>query len=91
MIGHSLSPVDHPYFRKVIDANKDSREILWKISWHSDGDQDRIKKFVTMMGINEKNISTGSDVSQLIDLSSGRLYYPGHVFCKALKDGIDIQ
>lgn len=28
-------------------------------------------------------ISAGSDVSQIIDRSTGRMYSPGHVFCKA--------
>jgi len=31
-------------------------------------------------------ISSGSDVSQAIDPSTGRLYFAGHVFCKAISE-----
>lgn len=31
-------------------------------------------------------ISAGSDVSQAIDQSTGRLYFAGHVFCKAISE-----
>ncbi|KAB2953706.1 hypothetical protein F9B85_03550 [Heliorestis acidaminivorans] len=56
VIGHSLSPVDHPYFRKIIECNEDPRKLRWKISWYSDGDKDRIRKFAAMMGIDEQKI-----------------------------------
>ncbi len=56
VIGHSLSPVDHPYLRKIIAINENSEILRWKISWHSDGDKDRISKFAAMMNINEQNI-----------------------------------
>lgn len=56
VVGHSLSPVDHPYFRKIIEENATPDELHWKISWHSDGDKDRIKMFAAMMGIDEQNI-----------------------------------
>lgn len=56
VIGHSLSPVDHPYFRKITEENATPDELHWKISWYSDADKDRIRKFAAMMGIDEQNI-----------------------------------
>jgi hypothetical protein len=56
VIGHSLSPVDHPYFRKIIEENTSPDELHWKISWYSDADKDRIRKFAAVMGIDERNI-----------------------------------
>ncbi|WP_144461943.1 bacteriophage abortive infection AbiH family protein [Siminovitchia fortis] len=56
VIGHSLSPVDHPYFRKIIEENIMPDKLHWKISWYSDADKDRIRKFSSIMGINEQNI-----------------------------------
>lgn len=56
VIGHSLSPVDHPYFRKIIEENAKPDKVRWKISWYSDADKDRIRKFVDMMGVDERNI-----------------------------------
>jgi len=56
VIGHSLSPVDHPYFRKTIEENTMPDKLYWKISWYSDPDKDRIRKFDTMMGIDEQNV-----------------------------------
>lgn len=35
-------------------------------------------------------ISAGSDVSQTIDRSTGRMYSPGHVFCKAMSKDNEI-
>lgn len=56
VIGHSLSPVDHPYFRTIIERNEDPRKLRWKISWYSEEDKGRIMKFAAMMGIEEQNI-----------------------------------
>ena len=56
VIGHSLSPVDYLYFREITEENLRPNELQWKISWYSDADKDRIRKFASIMGINEKNI-----------------------------------
>lgn len=56
VIGHSLSPVDHPYFRKIIEKNTTPDKLHYKISWYSDADKDRVRKFAAMMGIDERNI-----------------------------------
>lgn len=56
VIGHSLSPVDHSYFRKIIEENAAPNELHWKISWYSDADKDSIRKFAAVMGIDERNI-----------------------------------
>lgn len=56
VIGHSLAPVDHPYFNKIIKQNSDLKHLRWKFSWYSDGDKERIKKFCAMMAIDERNM-----------------------------------
>jgi hypothetical protein len=56
VIGHSLSIVDQPYFKQIIDANTNPQEIQWRISWYNDADKDRIKLFSTKMSIDEKNL-----------------------------------
>ena len=44
VIGHSLSPVDYPYFRKITKENLRPNELQWKISWYSDADKDRMHR-----------------------------------------------
>jgi UDP-2,3-diacylglucosamine pyrophosphatase LpxH len=56
VIGHSLSPVDHPYFRRIIEENATPDELRWKISWYSDADKDRIRKFAAVVGVDKRNI-----------------------------------
>lgn len=56
VIGHSLSAVDYPYFKEIIKYHRDSNEIKWQISWHSPDDIRRIKTFLSVMEIPNKNV-----------------------------------
>lgn len=56
VIGHSLSPVNHLYFKKIIKEIVKPDELQWKISLYSEGDIDRIRKYAAIMGIDERNI-----------------------------------
>lgn len=56
VIGHSLSKVDYPYFRKIIDVNNCPRKIKWKISWHCETDKIRIHDWQVDMGISKKEV-----------------------------------
>lgn len=53
-IGHSLSPVDYPYFKAMIKNNKDFTNIAWYIGWHSADDLRRIQNFTDKMEISLK-------------------------------------
>lgn len=57
VVGHSLSDVDHPYFREIIKCNRNSDDIKWQISWHSPGDIRRILKFLSEMKIPSRNVA----------------------------------
>lgn len=56
VIGHSLSPVDHPYFKKIIQSNHNVENLCWHFSWYSDDDKNRILDFCNIMGIHEQNV-----------------------------------
>lgn len=56
IIGHSLSEVDHPYFKEIIRKNANHTEIKWYIGWHSPSDLERIIKFISNMDISTSNI-----------------------------------
>jgi len=55
-IGHSLSSVDYPYFKEVINNNSNSSKMKWFISWYSADDLNRITKFVSEMQISTENV-----------------------------------
>jgi hypothetical protein len=57
VIGHSLSPVDSDYFKKIISVNKDKKNIKWFFSCHSVRNIESIKIFADAMGINEDQIT----------------------------------
>lgn len=57
IIGHSLSPVDWDYFKKIINVNKDKKNIEWFISCYSASDIDNIKMFADAMGIKADQIT----------------------------------
>lgn len=56
VIGHSLSPVDYPYFKEIISQNQDASNMKWYISWHSEGAFKRIDFFTNTLGIKPKQI-----------------------------------
>lgn len=50
-IGHSLSFVDYPYFKKIIEVNNNAKDLQWYISYYSNNDIKRIREFVSEMNI----------------------------------------
>ena len=56
-LGHSLSPVDYPYFRRIAAENDDFDRLSWHFSFHSDADVHRIGAFVSAMGISMNKAS----------------------------------
>ncbi len=57
VMGHSLSPVDRPYFKRILEVNKAKDHLIWNISWFSDKDKTKIQEFADSMGISKNNIS----------------------------------
>ena len=56
-LGHSLLPVDYPYFQEIITENKNASGLNWFISFYNDADIQRIERFVELMGIYEANVA----------------------------------
>jgi len=56
VIGHSLSAVDYPYFKEIINNNQNVTNMKWYISWYSAGDLKRIHIFANALGIQTKQI-----------------------------------
>lgn len=56
VIGHSLSPVDYPYFQEIINHNRNATNMQWHVSWYNADDLKRIDIFVNTMGIQTKQI-----------------------------------
>lgn len=56
VIGHSLSKVDYPYFKEIIQCNNELKELTWYISCHSANDIEHARLFADVMGIPIKRI-----------------------------------
>jgi hypothetical protein len=48
--GLSFSEVDYPYIKWIAERN---RNLKWRVSWHSDKDQERIKEAFRALGVKE--------------------------------------
>lgn len=57
VIGHSLSDVDDPYFKEIINNNKDKSNLNWYFSWHSISGLKSIVKFASKMNLGYENIN----------------------------------
>lgn len=57
VVGHSLSPVDWDYFKKIISVNKNKKNIEWFISCHSASNIESIKMFADTMDIKVEQIA----------------------------------
>jgi hypothetical protein len=57
VVGHSLSPVDWDYFKKIIGVNKNKKNIEWFISCYSASDIESIKMFAEAMDIKAERIA----------------------------------
>ena len=55
VIGHSLSVVDYPYFKEIIDRNNNTAN--WFISWYSSRDLENIRDFANDMNLSTSQIS----------------------------------
>lgn len=56
VIGHSMSQVDHPYFRKIIEENRSFKKIKWKISYYGEEDKKRIEDGISKMGLDMEDV-----------------------------------
>ena len=56
VVGHSLSKVDYPYFKEIIQCNNEFEELTWYISCYSANDTDNAQRFADVMGIRFKQI-----------------------------------
>ena len=54
VIGHSLSLVDRPYFKKLIEINDNPDSLVWEIGYYND--MNRAEEFVCDMGINPEKV-----------------------------------
>lgn len=57
VIGHSLSTVDYPYFKEIINSNINRENLLWKISYHNEADLKRINNFIGSMNIKPEQVN----------------------------------
>ncbi|MBQ7936815.1 MAG: hypothetical protein IJ333_10800, partial [Clostridia bacterium] len=53
VIGHSLSEVDYPYFKEIVNHN--ANKALWHIGYHSLNDFKNILVFIREMKIQENS------------------------------------
>lgn len=56
VIGHSLSFVDYPYFKHMIELNSDIENMEWIISYYTNNDIKRIYEFAQEMNIKIEKI-----------------------------------
>ncbi len=57
VIGHSLSDVDIPYFKEILNNNIDKNNLNWYFSAYSVSSLDKTLRFSLEMEINPKNIT----------------------------------
>lgn len=57
IMGHSLSEVDLPYFKRICEVNAHLDELSWEISYFSDRDQLNINRFLKVLGIERSKVS----------------------------------
>ena len=55
-MGFSLNEIDKPYMEKIIEVNHDINAADWTIYYHTDGENESLKKKLMNLGIIEKNI-----------------------------------
>lgn len=54
VIGHSLSDVDMPYFKKIKGNTK--QDVIWNIYYYDDGDDIKFMNKIMSIGVKRKNI-----------------------------------
>ncbi len=66
--GHSLSEVDRPYFKKVLEVNDNPENIEWEISFHSDENLNRIDGIAKELNIDSNYIKKFKLEGRLLSL-----------------------
>ena len=56
-MGHSLSVVDYPYFKEIINNNFNKENLLWQISYYNNEDLNRISSFINKMNIKQEQVN----------------------------------
>ncbi|MEI6886090.1 MAG: bacteriophage abortive infection AbiH family protein [Bacteroidota bacterium] len=57
VMGHSLSAIDIPYFKKIYEENENPQTITWEISYFSDSDKININRFLKVLQIERSTVS----------------------------------
>lgn len=56
-MGFSFNDIDMPYIKEIMSVNKNIRNTCWKIYWHNNGEDDKMKKQLLKFNmINESQI-----------------------------------
>lgn len=71
VMGHSLSPVDYPYFEQLIRLHASKDHVQWQISYYSEQDLSRINQFTNAMKIPPDQVSL-FNLADLLVSKSGR-------------------
>lgn len=57
VVGHSLSVVDYPYFKEIINSVFNKENLLWQISYYNNEDLNRISSFINKMNIKQEQVN----------------------------------
>lgn len=57
-MGFSFNDIDLPYIEQIVRVNGNIAPADWKVYWHSDGEDELMKKKLMIVGVNENVINT---------------------------------
>lgn len=57
-MGFSFNDIDMPYIEQIVRVNGNISSADWKVYWHSDGEDELMKKKLMIVGVNENAINT---------------------------------
>lgn len=57
-MGFSFNDIDMPYIEKIWSVNCHKEETDWSVYWHSDGEEEFMKKELFKLGTNKSSINT---------------------------------
>ena len=57
-MGFSFNEIDMPYIEKMWSVNCHKEETDWSVYWHSDGEEEFMKKELFKLGANKSSITT---------------------------------
>lgn len=58
VMGFSFNDIDMPYIEQIVRVNGNIASADWKVYWHSEGEDELMKKKLMIVGINENAINT---------------------------------